>query len=75
MDSLRFSGRKVVLHRGETDTRPKGCDHPDIALRDERERNCRRTIEALESIIQDSEASREARENAVSLLATVYRGC
>lgn len=47
----------------------------NIALRDERERNRRRTTEALESIIQDSETSREARENAVFLLATVYRGC
>ena len=42
------------------------------AARDAKEMNKRKTAAALETILQDSESSREAKENALFLLANVY---
>lgn len=44
-----------------------------IAARKEKEQDRRRTISALEAILQDSDSSPEAKENALFLLAAVYR--
>lgn len=45
----------------------------NIEARNERERNRRRTITALEAVLQDSESSPGAKENALFLLVTAYR--